>query len=167
MSRNGGWKRLPGTVPMPYNRIAMHKITWFCLFVLFLPGCVSFRGHLPDEPEIVVDYLAVVRNIDHDNQYVNRVASEAIRADDPAVYALVKVVNVAAPLRLQWSWYNPEKKLVKRSKTVEVNSRKKFLEYFVAWDVLPRSLFAGSKGKWVVAVAADRKFLGRAEFDIP
>ena len=152
---------------MPYNRIAMHKITRLCLFVLFLPGCVSFRGHVPDEPEIVVDYLAIVRNIDRNAHYVNRVASEAVRPEDPAVYALVKVVNVAAPLRLQWSWYNPEKKLVKLSKAVEVNSRKKFLEYFVAWDVLPRSFFAGSKGRWVVAIAADRKFLGWAEFDIP
>jgi len=145
----------------------MHKITRLCLFVLFLPGCVSFRGHVPDEPEIVVDYLAIVRNIDRNAHYVNRVASEAVRPEDPAVYALVKVVNVAAPLRLQWSWYNPEKKLVKLSKAVEVNSRKKFLEYFVAWDVLARSFFAGSKGKWVVVVAADRKFLGRVEFDIP
>lgn len=145
----------------------MHKMIRLCLFVLFFSGCVSFRGHVPDEPEIVVDYLAVVRNIDRNAPYVNRVASEAIHADDPAVYVLVKVVNVAAPLRLQWSWYDPDNKLVKRSKAVEVNSRKKFLEYFVAWDMLPRSLFAGSKGRWVVAIAADRKFLGRVEFDIP
>ena len=152
---------------MPYNRIAMQKMIRLCLFVFFLSGCVSFRGHVPDEPEIVVDYLAVVRNIVRGAQYVDPVASEAIHADDPAVYALVKVVNIAGPLRLQWSWYNPGKKLVKRSNAVEVNSRKKYLEYFVAWDVLPRSLFAGAKGKWVVAVAADRKFIGRTEFDIP
>ena len=152
---------------MTYNRIAMRKIVRILLLVLLATGCVSFKGRVSDEPEIVVDYLSIVRSIDPKAHYENRLASEAIQAGDPAVYALIKVANIAAPLRLQWNWYNPEKKLVKQSKAIEVNSRKKFLEYFVAWDVLARPLYAGSKGKWMVVVTADGTFLARAEFDIP
>lgn len=152
---------------MTYNRIAMRKIVRISLLVLMASGCVSFKGHVPDEPEIVVDYLSVVRSVDRNTNYKNRVSSEAIQAGDPAVYALIKVANIAAPLKLQWNWYSPEGKLVRQSKAVEVNSRRKFLEYFVAWDVLPRPLYAGSKGKWMVVVTADRTFLVRTAFDIP
>lgn len=152
---------------MTYNRTAMRKIFRLSLILLLAPGCVSFNARVPDEPVIVVDYLAIVRSVDREAHYENRLASEAIRAGDPAVYSLVKVVNVSSPLRLRWNWYNPEKKLVKQSKEIEVNNRKKFLEYFVAWDILPRPLFAGSKGKWMVVVTADGAFLCRAEFDIP
>ena len=136
------------------------------LAVVVLSSCLSFKITIPDEPEVTVEYVAIVKTVDKAGDYTKAIANDIIHAGDPAAYALIKVLRLAHPLLLQWHWYNPQGQLQLESKTVEVNAGKKYLEFFVAWDSLPGSYFTSQKGNWLVVVTADGRFLAKSEFTI-
>ncbi len=136
------------------------------LAVVVLSACLSFKINIPDEPEATVDYLAIVKAVDKDGNYNKAIGNDIIHANDPAAYALIKVLRLNRPLLLQWHWYNPQGQLLLESKAIEVNANKKYLEFFVAWDSLPGSYFTNQKGKWLVVITADGTFLAKGEFTI-
>lgn len=137
------------------------------LVLLLAPAaCVSLRVTLPPDPQEVVAALAVVTanpgSLDLEQPLADQAADEAAEA----VHALIKVLNVSRALALQWHWYSPENKRLRRSKSVTVNARERTLAYFAAWDTLPRETYAGKTGNWTVVVTADGRFLGRKEFAV-
>ncbi len=73
---------------------------------------------------------------------------------------------MSKPLTLQWHWYSPDNQLVRRSKTVEINAKGKYLAYFAAWDTLPREYFSEKKGNWTVVITVDGGFLAKKEFTV-
>jgi hypothetical protein len=144
-----------------------------CIRVLVLPAlalamfsCFSFRIELPLDPECVIDTLVIVKAIPEKAALEEKIAAEPVAASDPNLYALIKVLQVSKPLKLQWLWYAPDSKLLKQSKSVEINAKGKYLSYFVAWDVLPQTYYAEKKGRWTVVITADDSFLAKTEFEI-
>lgn len=141
--------------------------------VLFLAGilgsitsCFSFRVTVPADPECVVGTLAIVHSEPSALDFEKPVSDEPVTATDPGVYSLVKVLQVSKPLKLQWLWYSPANQLVRRSKTVEINAKSKYLAYFAAWDMLSQTYFSDKKGAWTVVITIDGNFLARKEFAV-
>jgi hypothetical protein len=95
-----------------------------------------------------------------------KIVAEPISTADQNVYALIKVLQVTKPLKLQWLWYAPDHKLLKESKTVEINAKSKYLTYFVAWDALPQAYFQEKKGRWTVLITANGGYLAKTEFAV-
>jgi len=62
--------------------------------------------------------------------------------------------------------YSPANQLVRRSKTVEINAKSKYLAYFAAWDMLSQTYFSDKKGAWTVVITIDGNFLARKEFAV-
>jgi len=142
------------------------KLVWLSVFMVWIWSCVSFKIAIPDEPELVVDYTAILKEIDKTKDFTVKIESEAIQASDRAVFALIKVLTVSKPAVVQWSWYDPQGNLAKKSQTIEVNAQKKYLEYFVAWDVMLNSHFKDLKGKWTVAITVNGLYLTKIEFQV-
>jgi hypothetical protein len=133
---------------------------------LALFSCFSFKVEVPLDPECVIDTLVIVKNIPDKTALEGKIAAEAAAATDANLYALIKVLQVSKALNLQWHWYAPDNKLLKESKSVEINAKGKYLSYFVAWDVLPQTYFADKKGRWTVVITADGSYLAKTEFEI-
>jgi hypothetical protein len=133
---------------------------------LGLFSCFSFRIEIPLDPECVIDTLVIVKTIPEKAALEEKIVAEPAAASDANLYALIKVLQVSKPLKLQWLWYSPDNKLLKESKSVEINAKGKYLSYFVAWDVLPQSYYAEKKGRWTVLITADGSFLAKTEFDV-
>lgn len=133
---------------------------------LSLFSCFSFRIEMPLDPECVIDTLVIVKTIPEKAALEDKIVAEPASTTDANLYALIKVLQVSKPLKLQWHWYSPDNKLLKESKNIEINAKGKYLSYFVAWDVLPQSYYAGKKGRWTVLITADGSFLAKTEFDI-
>jgi hypothetical protein len=136
------------------------------LVILAFPACFSFRVTVPAEPECVLGVVAVVRSEPQGRNFEEPLLDEPVVATDAAIYSLVKVLQVSKPLTLQWLWYSPDNQLARRSKTVEINAKSRYLAYFAAWDKLDSPYFAEKKGKWIVMITADGSFLARKEFTI-
>ncbi len=135
--------------------------------LLLLPACVSFRVPVPDEAELTVAYLAVVPAVDESGRFDGIVQSQPVALSAEAVCALVKIRRIRRPVVLSWGWYAPDATRVRQSPPLEVNSRRATLEYAVAWDRLPRPLFAGRPGLWQVVINADGRFLACTTFQVP
>jgi len=133
---------------------------------LGLFSCFSFRVEVPLDPECVIDTLVIVKAIPAKADLENKIAAEPVATTDPNLYALIKVLQVSKPLKLQWHWYAPDKKLLRESKIAEINAKGKYLSYFVAWDVLPQIYYAEKKGLWTVLITADGSYLAKTEFEI-
>lgn len=133
---------------------------------LALSACFSFPIEIPLDPECVIDCMAIVKAVPEKTALENRIASDPVTAADANVYALIKVLMVSKPLKLQWHWYGPDNKLARESKSIEINAKNKYLSYFVAWDAMPQSYYAEKKGRWTVLITADSEFLAKSEFDI-
>ena len=133
---------------------------------LGLFSCFSFRVEMPLDPECVIDTLVIVKTIPAKASLEEKIAAEPVATSDPNLYALIKVLQVSKPLKLQWHWYSPENKLLRQSKSVEINAKGKYLSYFVAWDVLPQIYYAEKKGRWTVLITADGSYLAKTEFEI-
>jgi hypothetical protein len=133
---------------------------------LGLFSCFSFRVEVPLEPECVIETLVIVKTIPDKAALEEKIVGEAAAVTDANLYALIKVLQVSKPLILQWHWYSPDNKLVRRSKTVEINAKAKYLSYFVAWDAMPQSYYAEKKGRWTVLIIADGTFLAKTDFQI-
>lgn len=131
-----------------------------------LAACFSFRVAIPPDPECVVGAMAIVRSEPKGRNFEEPIPDEPILDADAGVYSLVKVLQVSKPLVLQWLWYSPENLLARRSKTVEINAKGRFLAYFAAWDTLANSYYAGKKGTWTVVITADGRFLAKKEFTV-
>jgi len=129
-------------------------------------SCFSFRVEVPLDPECVIDTLVIVKAIPEKTALEEKIVAEPAMASDANLYALIKVLQVSKPLKLQWRWYSPDNKLLKESKSVEINAKGKYLSYFVAWDVLPQTYYAEKKGRWTVVITADGSFLAKTEFDV-
>jgi len=129
-------------------------------------SCFSFRVEVPLDPECVIDTLVIVKAIPEKAALEEKIVAEPVMASDANLYALIKVLQVSKPLKLQWCWYSPDNKLLKESKSVEINAKGKYLSYFAAWDVLPQTYYAEKKGRWTVVVTADGSFLAKTEFDV-
>jgi len=95
-----------------------------------------------------------------------KIIAEPVATTDANIYALIKVLQVSKPLKLQWHWYTPDNKLLRQSKSVQINAKGKYLSYFVAWDVLPQTYYAEKKGSWTVLITADGSFLAKTEFQV-
>jgi hypothetical protein len=144
-----------------------------CIRKLVLPAlvcglfsCFSFRVEVPLDPECVIDTLVIVKAIPAKAELENKIAAEPVATTDEKIYALIKVLQVSKPLKLQWHWYSPDNKLLRKSKIAEINAKSKYLSYFVAWDVLAQTYYAEKKGRWTVVITADGSFLAKTEFDI-
>ena len=133
---------------------------------LGLFSCFSFRVEVPLDPECVIDTLVIVKTIPAKADLENKIAAEPVATTDPNIYALIKVLQVSKPLKLQWYWYTPDNKLLRESKIAEINAKGKYLSYFVAWDVLPQIYYAEKKGLWTVLITADGSYLAKTEFEI-
>jgi hypothetical protein len=133
---------------------------------LGLSSCFSFRVEVPLDPECVIDTLVIVKTVPAKADLENKIAAEAVATTDPNIFALIKVLQLSKPLKLQWHWYTPDNKLLRNSKSVEINAKSKYLSYFVAWDILPQTYYAEKKGLWTVLVTADGSFLAKTEFKI-
>jgi len=136
------------------------------LVILAFPACFSFRVTVPAEPECVVGAVAVVRTEPQGRNFEEPLLDEPVVTTDAGIYSLVKVLQVSKPLTLQWLWYSPDNQLARRSKTVEINAKSRYLAYFAAWDKLDNPYYAGKKGKWIVMITADGSFLARKEFTV-
>jgi hypothetical protein len=112
------------------------------------------------------DTLVIVKTIPEKAALEEKIVAEPVATTDADLYALIKVLQVSKPLKLQWHWYAPDKKLLRQSKTVEINAKGKFLSYFVAWDALPQTYYAEKKGRWTVLITADGSFLAKTEFEV-
>jgi len=134
--------------------------------VLGLFSCFSFRVEVPLDPECVIDTLVIVKTIPAKADLENKIAAEPVATTDPNIYALIKVLQVSKPLKLQWHWYAPDNKLLRKSKIAEINAKGKYLSYFVAWDVLPQTYYSEKKGRWTALITADGSFLAKIEFEI-
>ena len=133
---------------------------------LGLFSCFSFRVEIPLDPECVIDTLVIVKAIPEKADLENKIVAEAVAASDANIYALIKVLQVSKPLKLQWHWYAPDNKLLRRSKSVEINAKGKYLSYFAAWDALPQEYYLEKKGRWTVMITANDAYLAKTEFDI-
>ena len=134
--------------------------------LLSFPACFSFRVNVPPEPEDMVGTLAIIHSEPAALDLEKPIPDEAISVSDPGAIALIKVLQVSRPLTLQWHWYSPDNRLVRSSKTVQINSRARYLAYFAAWDRIPRDLFSEQKGSWTVVITADGSFLASKEFTV-
>lgn len=141
--------------------------------ILFLAGaigclasCFSFRVTVPPDPECVVGALAIVHSEPAAMDFEKPIGDEPLTAAAAGIYSLIKVLQVSKPLKLQWFWYSPDNRLVRRSQTVLINAKSKYLAYFAAWDMLPRADFSEKKGGWTVVITADGGFLARKEFTV-
>ncbi len=145
---------------------AVFRFLLLPVLMLGLFSCFSFRVEVPLDPECVIDTLVIVKAIPDKNALEEKIVAEAAATTDANLYALIKVLQVSKPLKLQWHWYSPENKLMRRSKTVEINAKDKYLSYFAAWDAMPQSYYADKKGRWTVLITADGAFLAKTEFEI-
>ncbi len=121
---------------------------------------------MPPDPECVVDTLAILRSEPAAKDLENPIADEPVACADASIFAVIKVLQVSKPLTLQWNWYSPDNQLIRRSKSVKINAKAKYLAYFAAWDTLAGSYYSEKKGNWVVVITADGSFLARKEFAI-
>ena len=133
---------------------------------LMMLSCVSLKIELPDEPDGIVDYISIVKEIDRDFDFSKRVKSDKISCTDSKVFAVIKVFGVSKKIYVKWRWFNPHKTLVKISKPIIVNQKNKYLEYFVAWDSMDNKYFKGKKGEWSVAVIINNRFVKGQSFSI-
>jgi hypothetical protein len=129
-------------------------------------SCFSFRIIVPPDPECVIDTAVIVKAIPEKAALEGKIATEPVAASDPNIYALIKVLQVSKPLKMQWHWYAPDNKLLRESKSVEINAKGKYLSYFVAWDALPQTYYAEKKGLWTVLITANDAFLAKIEFQV-
>jgi hypothetical protein len=129
-------------------------------------SCFSFRIEVPLDPECVIDTLVIVKAIPAKADLENKIAAEPVATTDANIYALIKVLQVSKPLKLQWHWYAPDNKLLRKSKIAEINAKGKYLSYFVAWDALPQNYYSEKKGRWTVLITADGSYLAKTEFEI-
>lgn len=134
--------------------------------LLSFPACFSFRVNVPPEPEDMVGTLAIIHSEPAALDLEKPIPDEEISVSDPNAIALIKVLQVSRPLTLQWHWYSPDNRLVRSSKTVQINSKARYLAYFAAWDRMPRDLFSEQKGSWTVVITADGSFLASKEFTV-
>ena len=142
------------------------RVLLLLAIALGLFSCFSFRVEVPLDPECVIDTLVIVKTIPAKAALEEKIVAEPAVTTDANLYALIKVLQVSKPLKLQWHWYSPDNKLQRQSKTVEINAKGKYLSYFVAWDVLPQTYYAEKKGRWTVLITADGSFLAKTEFEI-
>lgn len=142
------------------------RVLLLLLVPLGLFSCFSFRIELPLDPECIIDTLVIVKAIPAKADLENKIVAEPVATTDANIYALIKVLQLTKPLKLQWLWYSPDNKLLRQSKSVEINAKSKYLSYFVAWDGLPQTFYAEKKGRWTVLITADDAYLAKTEFDI-
>ena len=138
----------------------------FLAWLLPLAGCFSFRVTVPPLPEDMVGTLAIIHSEPAALDLEKLVSDDPIAASDAFVIALIKVLQVSRPLTLQWHWYSPDNRLIRSSKTVQINAKARYLAYFAAWDRLPRDFFSETKGAWTVVITVDGSFLARKEFAV-
>jgi hypothetical protein len=148
------------------NRIPAHGRLLLVALLCFCPGCFSFRVTVPPDPEVVLGALAIVHSEPAAMNLEKAISDEPVVAGDASIYALIKVLQVSKPMTLQWHWYSPDNQLVRRSKSVEINAKGKYLAYFAAWDLLARSYYSEKKGKWTVVITTDNSFLAQKEFAV-
>jgi len=134
--------------------------------LFFVPACFSFRVTVPPDPECVVGALAIIHSDPAAVDFEKPISDEPVAVSDPAIYSLIKVLQVSKPLKLQWLWYSSDNQLARRSKTIEINAKNKYLAYFAAWDTLPQASYSEKNGSWTVVITADGSFLSKKEFSI-
>lgn len=146
------------------RRASVCRLLLLPALALGMISCFSFPLEIPLDPECVIDTLVIVKSIPEKTALEEKIVAEAVASTDANLYALIKVLQVSRAMKLQWLWYSPDNKLLRRSKTVEINAKDKYLSYFVAWDSLPHSFYAEKKGRWTVVITADGSFLAKTEF---
>ena len=154
------------TLPRQTKRPDRIRILALLAIALALISCFSFRVEVPLDPECVIDTLVIVKAIPDKAVLEEKITAEQVATTDPNMYALIKVLQVSKPLKLQWHWYAPDNKLLRKSKTAQINAKGKYLSYFVAWDALPQTYYAEKKGRWTVLITADDAYLAKTEFEI-
>jgi hypothetical protein len=137
-------------------------VAWLCVFT----SCFSFRVTVPPDPECVVATLAILHAEPAADDLEKPIVDEPVASGDASIFALIKVLQVSKPLTLQWNWYSPDNKLIRRSKSVKINAKEKYLAYFAAWDTLVGSYYSEKKGNWLVVITANGSFLTQKEFTI-
>lgn len=134
--------------------------------LLPLAACFSFRVKVPPDPEDMVGTLAIIHSEPVAMDLEKPINDEPVVATDPGIIALIKVLQVSRPLTLQWHWYSPDNRLIRSSKSVQINAKSRYLAYFAAWDRLPGEFYSAKKGSWTVVITAGGSFLARKEFTV-
>ena len=142
------------------------KVLLLFLIIFNLSACLSLKIEVPEDPEAVVEYCLILKDINRDFSGTFKLTDDSISSAFESVYAVVKVKSVEQRHRIQWRWYGPGNKVRRESPDVSVNSDQKYLEYFVAWDRMSRDFFKEHCGRWTVVISLDDRFLIRKEFDI-
>jgi len=157
---------MPFPLLAPGKALARGRLLLVAALLFALLGCFSFRVTVPLDPECVVGAMVIIHSEPGGRNFAEPIADEPIVATDANLYSLIKVLQVSRPLTLQWLWYSPENRLVRRSQAVEINAKGRYLAYFAAWDKLANSFYAENKGAWTVVVTAGGSFLARKEFTV-
>jgi len=144
----------------------LSRILWLVALALAGTNCLSFKVTIPDDPFYRLEYAVILRQVDRNSDFSKPIANDEISTKDKTAFALIKVCGIDRPLKAQWFWYDPTGKLTKRSKSVDINVKNKYLEYFVAWDSLAAAQFADHEGQWTVIVRSDNLILAKIQFVI-
>jgi hypothetical protein len=155
---------LPSSAPRKHRSGLWTLLAAAILFCL--SSCFSFRINVPADPECVVGALAIVQSEPAAMDFEKPIKDEPVATSSPSIFMLIKVLQVSKPLQLQWHWYSPDNQLVRRSKTVEINAKSKYLAYFAAWDTLAHAYYSEKKGAWTVVITVDGAFLAKKEFSV-
>lgn len=138
----------------------------FVLLVFSFYSCITLKLEIPEEPDEIIDFIVILNSVDESPDFSKSLKDNKVSTKDEKIYSLIKVLNISSKRSLIWFWYDPDKKLVKRSYSSLINKDGKYLEYFIAWDDISNDLFSKKKGKWNVVIKLNGKFLGRKEFVI-
>lgn len=144
------------------------KISYiFLSLLLFIQlGCIKLNINIPSEPDLILDYISIVKTVNENYNFVKPVKDDFISIKDNRIYAVIKVRNLGVKLDLVWMWYNPSKKLVKSSEKISVNIKKKYLEYFIGWDSLENDFLKKNIGEWTVIVRSNNILIGKKNFKV-
>ena len=143
-------------------------IKGFILFlsVVLINSCINLKITLPENPGWGIEFFVVSNNLDSENNYDKIAGNIKIKSTAEYIYSIVKILNIEKKVKINWFWYGPDKKIIKKSSDTEVNSNSNFLEYFVIWDSIEKSYYQERKGNWSVIVMANGEFLSYKSFVI-
>ncbi len=133
--------------------------------LIFSVSCIRFKVELPDDPDLITDYITVLKSVE-DRDLTGNIKDDPVSIENERIFGVIKVNNIEKSEKIRWSWFDADRKLVKISNPIPVNNKKVFLEYFIAWDILEKEKFTKKPGEWYVIVRSGRRILGFKKFII-
>jgi hypothetical protein len=141
----------------------------FAVFIMILlcAGCISFKIQSPPPPENELDVIQLCKNIDLSSDLLKPLDNYSeFTLEDQSVLCFVRLKKISSEVRLRWKWYSPDKKLIRDTENVVVNSDNKYLEIVTAYDELEISdeLEENHKGEWTVVFTINDVLTAKKSF---